>query len=131
MTARSAALLALVAVLAACAGDEPPAGPPLPEPGYLGVSLSVPQGVSDAGALISITGSSIDSLRATGPYELYWSPSGTGVKAIVAGTLRPGRVLEFHVPDAAGAYQVELLEVAATETFAQRALDGYSAEVSK
>lgn len=128
---RALAVLALVA-LSACSGDDAPAGPPPPEPGYLSVTLGLPSGgADDAGALIAIAGPGIDSLRSAGPYELFWGPSAAGVKAILAGRLRPGRALEFRVPDVAVAYQVELLEVAASETFQQRELSGYSVEVSK
>lgn len=115
-----------------CGGDDEPAGPPPPQSGFVSVNLTKPAAASDAGAMLAISGVGIDSLRTTGSYRLFSTRTGTGTRAIVAGALQPGRILEFWVPNVAGDYQVDLLQVAADAdgSYEQRELGGYSLDVS-
>lgn len=104
----------------------------LPLPGFLAVVLTLPGSNDDAGALLEVEGSGLDSLRSA-EFELFQAGTPSRRRVVLAGRLRTGEVLEFWVPNVfrASSYEVRLLQVAAAETYAQRALDGYRAEVRR
>ena len=89
-----------------------------PDPGYLTVELTVPEGARDIGAMLVVDGPGIDSIEALG-FEMFRSaaPSPTRSQVIVRGTLSSGPVLRFHVPDRRGQakYRVRLLQVSAED----------------
>ena len=107
----------LAAVLWSCDGAgvvDLPAAADVPEPGTLAVEWTAPAGApAVAGALVEIDGPDVADARAPG-LELYES-EGTGPRRfVIAGGLRTGPVLEFHVPDRRQAhlYSVRVVEVA-------------------
>ena len=87
-----------------------------PDPGYLTVELTVPEGARDIGAMLVVDGPAIDSIETPG-FEMFQSaaPSATRRQFIVRGELSSGPVLRFHVPDRRGLakYRVRLLQVSA------------------
>lgn len=87
-----------------------------PDPGYLAVELSVPEGARDIGAMLVVDGPGIDSVESPG-FEMFQSaaPSRTRRQVIIRGELSSGPVLRFHVPDRRGQakYRVRLLQVSA------------------
>ena len=89
-----------------------------PDPGYLTVELTVPEGARDIGAMLVVDGPGIDSIEAPG-FEMFQSaaPSSTQRQVIVRGELSSGPVLRFHVPDRRGQakYRVRLLQVSAED----------------
>lgn len=89
-----------------------------PDPGYLTVELSLPEGAHDIGAMLVVDGPGIDSLEAPG-FEMFQSarPSTTRQQVIIRGDLSSGPVLRFHVPDRHGQakYRVRLLQVSAED----------------
>ena len=101
------------------------------DPGFLRVELTLPPGARDIGALLSIEGPVIDSLRAPG-LELYRSRAASPTQIIVAGPLSSGPVLEFWVPHRGfrAQYPVQLLQVVG-EDYARKDLTGYAAAISR
>lgn len=113
-------LLLAAALLGGCADTNDLVRPVSlePDPGYLTVELSAPEGARDIGALLVVDGPAIDSLEAPG-FELFQSaaPSTTRRQVIIRGNLSSGPVLRFHVPDRHGQakYRVRLLQVSAED----------------
>ena len=105
----------LAAALWSCDGAGGPTATVVPEPGLLAVEWTAPAGgPAAAGALVELDGPHVGDARASG-LELYESGEGDGPRRfVVAGGLRDGTVLEFHVPDRrlAGLYSVRVVEVA-------------------
>ena len=105
----------LAAALWSCDGAGGPTATVVPEPGLLAVEWTAPAGgPAAAGALVELDGPHVGDARAPG-LELYESGEGDGPRRfVVAGGLRDGTVLEFHVPDRrlAGLYSVRVVEVA-------------------
>ena len=89
-----------------------------PDPGYLTVELTAPEGARDIGAMLVVDGPGIDSIEAPG-FEMFQSaaPSPTQRQVIVRGELSSGPVLRFHVPDRRGQakYRVRLMQVSAED----------------
>lgn len=106
-------------LLAACGGDT--TGPPQPTPGTLTVTLAAPAGAVPGAVVLTLTGpGAITSVAGVGgSYRVYSRAlaAGDGVKAAVFGTLAPGAVLRFHVPDTGDAdeYAATLVEVAGVD----------------
>jgi len=86
----------------------------VPDPGFLTVELTVPDGAGDIGALLELQGPAIDSLRAPGR-NLVAAGTGSTRRIIVAGELSSGPLVQFRVPDRnlLAQYQVRILEIAA------------------
>ncbi len=123
----------LAAALWSCDGGVSLTGPEVlePEPGYLAVEWTAPAGgEAAAGALVEIDGPGIGDARATG-LELYESEGSGPRRFVLAGDMRTGSVLEFHVPDRklAGLYSVRVVEVAG-EDHGLLEPDGYRAAIT-
>ncbi len=110
------AMLFAAATIWSCTGDL--VGPTLvdapPDPGYLTVEFAPPPGSRDIGVLIRLEGPGIETARASGPgLALYQSESSAPRQIIVAGSLRPGPLVRFRVPDRGQLplYRVRVLEV--------------------
>ena len=111
---------ALTVLLAAamtwsCTGDAiAPTAPAatVPDPGFLTVEWSGPAARADIGVLLQLEGPTIDAVRAPG-LELYESGTGERHQIVVAGVLRPGSLMQFHVPDRNqfALYRVRVLQV--------------------
>lgn len=100
------------------------------DPGYLKVELTLPPGARDIGALLTLEGPAIDSLKAPG-LELYRSRATSPTQVIVAGPLASGPVLECRVPHRGfrAQYRVQLLQVAG-EDYTRGDLAEYAAVIS-
>ncbi len=110
------AMLFAVATIWSCTGDL--VGPTMvdapPVPGYLTVEFSPPPGSRDIGVLLRLEGPGIETARVSGPgLALYQSESSAPRQIIVAGSLRPGPLVRFRVPDRGQLplYRVRVLEV--------------------
>ncbi len=111
---------ALTVLLAAamtwsCTGDSiAPTAPAatVQDPGFLTVEWSGPAARADIGVLLKLEGPTIDAVRASG-LELYESGTGERHQIVVAGVLRPGPLMQFHVPDRNqfSLYRVRVLQV--------------------
>ena len=119
------AMLFAAATIWSCTSD--PMGPPTAErtpgppivaatapqgPGFLTVEFAPPSGHRDIGVLLELEGSGIETVHAPG-LELYQSETSGPRQVIVAGPLRAGALLQFHVPDRdqLSMYRVRVLEV--------------------
>ena len=109
----------LVAALWSCDGAgvvDAPSTTNTPEPGYLAVEWTAPEGGPPAaGALVEIDGPHVGGARATGGLELYAAERGGGPRRfVIAGDLRDGPALEVWVPDRRDArmYEARVVEVA-------------------
>ena len=69
-----------------------------PDPGFLTVELTAPATNVDIGVLLELESPGIETLRADG-YELYESGAPGRRQIVVAGSLRPGPLVQFQVPD--------------------------------
>ena len=110
------AMLFAAATIWSCTGDL--VGPTIvdapPVPGYLTVEFDPPPGSRDIGVLLRLEGPGIETARASGPgLALYQSESSAPRQIIVAGSLRPGPLVRFRVPDRGQLplYRVRVLEV--------------------
>ena len=111
---------ALTVLLAAamtwsCTGDSiAPTAPvaTVQDPGFLTVEWSGPAARADIGVLLELEGPTIDAVRAPG-LELYESGAEERHQIVVAGVLRPGPLMQFHVPDRNqfSMYRVRVLQV--------------------
>ena len=80
--------------------------------------------VSGPGEITNVTGSAAG-------HQVYSRPSGSGVRVAVFGTIAPGALVRFHVPDTreVDEYSVALTEAAGTDN-AVKPLSGYTVTVS-
>jgi hypothetical protein len=117
----------MVLPLAPC-GDS--TGNDRPVAGWLPLRLITPN-TDDGGVLITITGTTIDSIRTTHPQLLTMRQSATSIRAVIGGNLSVGTIAEIRVPDTRQArqYTAVIQEVAARNTFQQRPLGGYTLSV--
>jgi hypothetical protein len=119
------------AVLAAC-GDSGPSVPAA-QPGELTVHLTTPGG-SEGAVILQLTTASATvgevTTRVPGALVFARSTDG-GTRVLVVGTIPPGELLRFRVPDVnlPGAYGVSLVEVADTENRLRDELGGYTVQV--
>ncbi len=124
--------LGVVVMLTSCGTEELPPGPVLPSgPGFLQMLLETPRS-NDGGLLITISGGSLDSLRASQATVLT-GPSGLTVQqVIIAGDVRAGVVLRFWVPERANIanYRAVLNQVATGGDYVQQSLTGYSLTIA-
>ena len=106
-----ATLLAATLTLSCTEGSVAPAAY-VPDPGFLTVEWSGPAAHRDVGVLLEFEGPTIDAVRAPG-FELYESSSPGPQRVVVAGSLRPGPLVQFRVPDRNqfALYSVRVLEV--------------------
>ena len=122
MKARFAIVLTVVAL--ACGN---PVDPDRVDPGFVTVSVaSTNQGV---GAMwLTISGSIVDSVRASGLTLYGASVSPSQHKAIVTGAISGGEVLRFWVPDRSDStsYGVVLQEAASAGSYEQLATSGFT-----
>jgi hypothetical protein len=123
---RALAALALAVVLATCGDDEP-------KPGWLLVRLSAPAGASDAGAIFTVGGGPIDSVRSGLPTVHSARLSATSMRVLVGGDGLPGVIAEIWVPDVAGAsvYAGTVEQVAERATLAQRDASAYRITIER
>ncbi|HEX5005172.1 MAG TPA: hypothetical protein VFV65_07635 [Gemmatimonadales bacterium] len=125
---RGTALLAALFTLA-CGGDDP-AGP---VPGPLRVVLTTPN-ADDGAVMFQLTGV-VDSVVAPAGVTLYQAVTGSNVlRAIAIGNLPTGsNLMTIYVADVAktSSYSVQLLQVAAAGTYAQRPIGAYGLTVQK
>ncbi|GEM_PF-1242669 len=108
-------VLLATAMTWSCTGDAiAPTAPAatVPDPGFLTVEWSGPAARADIGGLLELEGPTIDAVRASG-LELYESGTGERHQIVVAGVLRPGPLMQFHVPDRNqfAMYRVRVLQV--------------------
>jgi len=108
-------VLLAAAMIWSCTGDSiAPTAPAaaVPDPGLLTVEWSGPAARADIGVLLELEGPTIDAVRASG-LELYESGTGERHQIVVAGVLRPGPLMQFHVPDRNqfALYRVRVLQV--------------------
>jgi hypothetical protein len=118
------AALALLSVLLAPCGDSTGSGGG--RGGWLALQMTTPN-TDDGGVLITVSGPAIDSVRSTHPQLITRRESAASVRVIIGGNLTAGVIGEIRVPDMrqAGQYSAVLHEVAARNTYQQRALTGY------
>ena len=83
-----------------------------PDPGFLTVELTAPVAHRDIGVLLELEGPGIETVRAAG-HELYQSSATGRHQLVVAGSLRPGPLVQFRVPDRSQLplYRVRVIEV--------------------
>jgi hypothetical protein len=132
---RSAGILA-VSLLAAACSDSPtnPVPPPVaPQPGTLTLRLTTPH--ADDGALALEVSGPVDSATAAhGSLLLFTRRTGpsTTVGAVV-GPLAGGAVVTLHVPDvnAVATYAATVREVADRQDALRASLEGYALVVTK
>lgn len=134
MTSSRAWGLGLLATLlvAGCGSDD--GGPSGPVPGPLNVVLTSPNG-DDGAVMFQVTGV-VDSVVAPAGITLYQSIPGPNVLRVIAtgSAITSGSsLLTMYVPDVAktSSYSVQLMQVAAKATYAQRAVGGYGLKVQK
>jgi hypothetical protein len=73
--------------------------------------------------MLRVSGAVIDSVRSFHPHVIVRKESDTSWRIVIAGSLASGSIGDLWVPNtrAADDYGIEVLEVAARNTFAQRA----------
>lgn len=117
----------------AVAGCGEATGPREPTPGPLTVSLGAPEGVSTGAVVVVLSGPEpAADVRAVEAAHRVYSRNGTGVvKTVVFGTIVPGPLLRFDVPDTgdAEAWSVTIVEAAGIDN-AVKPLTGYTVTVS-
>ena len=128
--------LAVAAILLPGCGDSGGSGPepkPVPVPGWIKVRIDSPN-ADDGGIMFTVSGGPIESVRSSF-LDLYVSQGSTTLKQIiVAGNLTDGAVLvELKVPDVLvfEGYSASVGQVAARDSFVQRAASGYSLTVER
>jgi hypothetical protein len=142
MTRRLVAILFVIASLSC--GESPPSGPPppapppppppppppAPGPGRLAVVMTSPN-ADDGAILLEIRGTGIDSVRAENATWEFFSDksSASVVRAVVAGNLASGRLVNFYVPDVSGTYTVTIMDIATRQNML-RASTGYTFTVA-
>jgi hypothetical protein len=121
MSARALALIAALATVAfACGGSdgiEPPPPPPA-EPGSINVDLDAAPG--EHGAIqLAVVGGAVDSVTGLSGYEVFYSASATGGRALVFGSIVNGPLIKVWVPDVSRAsrYTVAVTEGALRGTY--------------
>ena len=123
---------ALALALAGCSKD----GPTEPAGGALTVSLTTPN-AGDGAVLLTVGGGQIDSVTAVrAADEIYHTGPTQGVgsvRVLVRGAIAAGPLVRVWVPDrgAVGSYYVLIEQAAAAGTYAQRAVSGYAATVTR
>jgi hypothetical protein len=130
---RGAALLAALVVVAGCGGDDGGGGPTGPVAGPLRVVITSPN-TDDGAVMFQVTGV-VDSVAVPAGLTLYQSVPGPNViRAIVVGNVSTGsNLLTLYVADVGKASLItpQLLQVAATGTYAQRSVGAYTLQVKK
>src|SRR5690348_10421535 len=126
--------LALGLAISSCGGGSDHTAPS-PVPGFLKITLTTPN-ADDGALLVKVQGGTIDSVVAgaavtagTGSYTI--QPAFT--RFVVAGNIVGGVVAKIHVPDVNdhASYTATIEQIAVRNTFAQRALTGYSVAVTQ
>ena len=131
---RRQVLAALFAAATAwsCADGEGPAGPApaVQDPGLLRVELAGPAANRDVGVLLQLEGPGIETVRALG-FELFESGASGRRQVILAGSLGPGPLLQFHVPDRnlLPLYRIHIVQVTG-EDYGLRDPGDYRARIS-
>ena len=97
------ALGVLLAATAVWSCGDGPLGPMAPaaavsDPGFLTVELAAPAAHRDLGVLLELEGPGIEAVRAPG-FEVYESRASGPRQVILAGSIKAGPVMQFHVPD--------------------------------
>ena len=128
-------LLFAIVLAWGCTDGVDPVAPPAPEPnpGYLTVLLTGPEGARDIGAMLVVEGPGIESVEAPG-FEMFQAgaSSSTQRRTVVSGELSSGPVLRVLVPDRGdqAKYRVKLLQVAG-EGYVLRDLAEYRAVLQR
>ena len=101
-----------------------------PDPGFLTVELTAPAANRDIGVVLELEGPGIGDVRAPG-LELYESSAPEQHQIVVAGSLRAGQLVQFHVPDRnqLSLYQVRIRQVAGDD-YELRNVGQYQAVIS-
>ncbi|MDE2676430.1 MAG: hypothetical protein OXI76_00835 [Gemmatimonadota bacterium] len=125
------AMLLTAAMSWSCTDDL--AGPPaatVADPGFLTIEWSGTTASADTGVLIQLEGPGIETVRAPG-LELYRSTAPGPLQVVVAGSLRPGPLVQFRVPDRnqLPLYRVRVLEVTG-ENYGLRDAEAYRAVIT-
>jgi hypothetical protein len=120
MSARAAALALLAPAVFACGGSdgvEPPPPPPA-EPGPVNFDLEVPGG-EHGGLQLMIAGGPVDSVTPLSGYEVFYTASPTGGRALVFGSIVAGPLIRVWVPtlSRASQYTVTVSEGAIRGTY--------------
>ena len=128
------AMLFVTAMTWSCTGDSvAPTAPPVgvQDPGFLTVEFAAPVGNRDIGVLLRLEGPGIETVRAPG-LALYQSEASGPHQIIVAGSLQPGPLVRFQVPDRGqlSLYRVRVLEVTA-EDYGLRDATEYRAVITR
>lgn len=125
------ALLATLAVVAACSDDAVVGGPA--QAGTLTLRLTTPH-ADDGAMMFEVSGPALDSVVAVNAaLRLFTRRDGTArIVGAVVGTLENGAVVTLHVPDvgAAAAYTARVLEVADRQDALRASLAGYALTVA-
>ena len=128
---RGAALLSALVVAAGCGSSD--SGPTGPVAGPLRTVLTSPN--TDDGAVMFQVIGVVDSVVAPAGLTLYQSVPGPNViRAIVTGNIASGsNLLTLYVPDLGKASSIatQVIQVAARGTYTQRAVGGYSIQLTK
>lgn len=126
---RHVILAALAVALVACTRSVPaPTG--IPSAGALDVVLGTPNG-DDGALLVRVGGGPIDSVTSPGGYAVVaGAAERTTRRVIVQGNVEAGVIARVWVPDAArAASYTAAVEQAASRSYEQRGLAGYSASL--
>ena len=125
-----AATFSLAAITLTCK-DSPSEGS-VAAAGWLAVEMTTPN-ADDAGIMFIVNGGVVDSARSTYPNVLSRSESATSMRVVVGGNLVAGKIAEIWVPDTrkVAQYSATPVEAAASGTFAQRPITGYTLKLSR
>ena len=111
-------LLAAIMTWSCTDGSAGPVAPTAtePDPGLLTVAWTGPAANRDIGVLLELDGPGIEAVQAPG-LELYESREPGPRRVIVAGSLQPGPLMRFRVPDRGQLplYRIRVLEVTAED----------------
>ena len=117
--------LGLILVLAGCSNSTGPTA------GILNLTVASPH-KDDGGIMLSVYGGPVDSVEAVG-YVIHAARAADSVKMIVTGNLGSGVIARVHIPDSrqAARYSVQITQVAARQTYAQRDPAGYTVSLAR
>ena len=129
---KSSAAYLLVAATMGCSGSDPadPGSDDMPDPGFVSVSLVVPN-VNDRAIMFRLTGGAIDSLTSQGAAFFTAAETGTNMyRVVLTGSLVNGVVARFWMPDRRqiGSY-TGVVEQAAASTYEQQDVSAYGMSI--
>ena len=125
MTASQPRLWLAVILLAGCSNSTGPTA------GVLNLTVTSPH-KDDGGIMLSVYGGPVDSVEAVGSV-IHSARAADSVKMIVIGNLGSGVIARVHIPDnrQASRYSVQIKQVAARQTYAQRDPAGYTVSLAR